>query len=81
MMVKSHIVPVRMDDTEIKMLDRIANAIGKSRSETIRLCLLFVDIYFTRGLTLADIIKPLPEVMEILERIKENNNYSDLNRK
>jgi len=67
-MTKSYVVSVRMDDAELEILDRIANGIGKSRSETIRLCLLFVDIYFTRGLTLADIIKPLPEVMEYLER-------------
>ena len=67
-MTKSYVVSVRMNDAELEVLDRIANGIGKSRSETIRLCLLFVDIYFTRGLTLVDIIKPLPEVMEYLER-------------
>jgi len=67
-MGRSRIVSVRFDDFELERLDMLAKAIGRNRSETIRLCLLFVDIYFTRGLTLAEILKPLPEVMEYLER-------------
>lgn len=65
--MRTRIVAVRMDDAELSMLDRIAKALGKSRSETIRLCLLFIDIYMTRGLTLLEILRPLPEVLEYLE--------------
>ncbi|RLF14336.1 MAG: hypothetical protein DRN06_07245 [Thermoprotei archaeon] len=65
--MRTHIVAVRMDDMELSMLDRIARAIGKSRSETIRLCILFIDIYMTRGLTLLEILRPLPEVLKYLE--------------
>lgn len=65
--MRTHIVAVRMDDAELDMLDRIARALRKSRSETIRLCLLFIDVYMTRGLTLSEILRPLPEVLEYLE--------------
>ena len=67
-MGRDHIISVRFDDFELERLDRLARAIGKSRSEAIRLCILFVDIYIGGGLTLAEILKPLPEVMEYLER-------------
>jgi len=59
-------VCVRMTPEEVKMLDRIARAIGRSRSETIRLCILFVDVYLTRNLTLVEILKPLPEVIDYI---------------
>ena len=81
-MPKNHIVSVRVDDFELRVLDKLAEAIGRNRSDTIRLCVLFVDVYLARGLTLAEIIKPLPEVMEYIEqKLKEERYQSDLNRK
>ena len=71
-MTKNHVVSVRFDDFEFEILNRLAKAIGRNKSDTIRLCILFVDVYLARGLTLAEIIKPLPEVMEYLEqKLKE----------
>ena len=71
-MTKNHVVSVRFDDFEFEILNRLAKAIGRNKSDTIRLCILFVDVYLARGLTLAEIIKPLPEVMKYLEqKLKE----------
>ena len=81
-MGRDHIISVRFDEFELEILDRLAKAIGRNRSDTIRLCVLFVDVYLARGLTLAEIIKPLPEVMEYIEqKLKEEKDQSDLNRK
>jgi len=81
-MRRNHIISVRFDDFELERLDMLAKAIGRNRSDTIRLCVLFVDVYLARGLTFAEIIKPLPEVMEYVEQmLKEERNQSDLNRR
>jgi len=71
-MGKNRIVTVRMDADELKMLDNVARAMERNKSDALRLCLLFVYVYFTSGLTFAEVLKPLPEVMEYLEeRAKE----------
>ena len=67
-MTKSYVVSVRMDDEDLERLNRLADATGMSRSAMIRFCLLFMDRYFARDLTLTEIIRPFPEIVEFLKR-------------
>jgi len=57
-----------MDDEDLERLNRLADATGMSRSAMIRFCLLFMDRYFARDLTLTEIIRPFPEIVEFLKR-------------
>ena len=81
-MGRNHIVSVRMDDIELELLDRIAKAIGVNRSEAIRFCLMYMDLYIARGIAFVDVLKPFPELVDFVKRkLKEEKDQSDLNRK
>jgi len=81
-MRRNHIVSVRMDDIELKLLDEIAEAIGVSRSDAIRFCLMYMDLYIGRDIAFVDVLKPFPELVEYIgQKLKEKRGQSDLNRK
>jgi len=74
-MTKSKIVTIRLDDKYMELVDELSIALGRNRSDVIRLCILFVYLYLAQGLTLTEVLKPLPEVMKYVEkRFHQQNN-------
>ena len=85
-MVKNHIVTIRLDDEEYEMVKELSNATGASISEVFRRLLWTTRILFSDYLplreafisatldhepTLAELLKPLPELMRIVIREKK----------
>lgn len=60
-------ISLRVDDNMLTIIDELSEILGKSRSTVIRQCVLFVYLYLAKGLTLVELLKPLPEVMEYIE--------------
>jgi len=77
-MRRDRIIPVRFNEAEYDIISELAKEMGISKSEVIRRFIWTVRILFSsylplkealikaRGTTLADALKPIPELMSII---------------
>jgi hypothetical protein len=63
-MVKDKILKIRLNSTDLKLLDDICSMIGRNRSETIRSLIIAFHVLAKSG-----IWKQMPTVPELAERV------------
>jgi len=68
----ARVISFRVRKQEEDLIKKIQSELACTQSQAIRTCLIIVDLLFFRNLNFSEMIKTLPQIIEIIKR-KERN--------